>query len=868
MTTIDTLHKPHGLSSVQSVAMPAGSTIEEIAVAVHGTAESLVAFLRAPLGHVSEWIEVPRALWRHIRPKVSDAVLIGYRPGKSVLKSVFAIVAAVIVSVVAPYLTAAFGSAILGGLASAALGVGLSLLGNLLFPAERPPGSPGAPAEEQARSFRNVDSDSNVLAKEAYLPIIAGIRRVSPPEIAIPRYSVSDGVQTISRIFALDGHHAISDVQVDDAPVTGFSAITTQVVEGAEASPTSTFVNKVSNNTSVREELSSFSADALVLVDQEEPANSEPRWVRFTTVFDERMEEIIIRLQVDSFLKTDDASARVRVPVRLRFREKGTAGEWFNLPEVHIVGRDISTSLREIRLRWDNTFGAEDTVGDLTYDFFRSVPAAAFTLSDGSTGVQWAAHSSFSNGSGLRDTKNITGRRNGLRIVLDPEAFPKKAYEWEVMRGAASVSNALNVSNYVLSGAVNSLFRAKSVSSRWELPVDQGALIARLSVVMATTLVNRQPCQRPGTALIAMRSRGQTVNNVTVLAGRYVRDWDGSGWSVLTTTKNPAVHYRQILWDYLTYHGIDTSLIDEASFVAWRQECIERGYEVSAVFSGQATRDALDLCAAAGFARARFSDGFGVDFFRDRSPERPKQTFSPRNARIAVEWQMDEQPVGIRAKFQNEANGYKDDELQINNPVYANFQGYEVREYGSMTNARLIERRAVFDLLQAQFQGRRAVTIETALEGVLCERGDLIGVVTDLLNDAESGARIRTVHDETTFTIDQRIPAESTESLFDVDNIFQPDNIFRIGEQTICLISTPEGTIESRVVAAEGDTIRIADLLPSLDVAGAHITLGPASRLMRRMIVSEVRRTSEERATVIAVDEAPEIHRIMQERFG
>lgn len=871
MNTIETTHKAFGLGTAQKVAMPAGSTIEQIAETVHGITDSLVAFVRAPEGYVSEWIEVPRSMWRYIRPKVNDCVMFGYVPGKSVLRAIFAVVVAVVVAIVAPYLTAALGT-IGGALATAALGVGLSVLGNVLFPAEKPQG-PTAVAqqqasEEQARSFKNVDSDSNILAKEAYLPIICGVRRVSPPEIALPAYSMQNGIQTVSRIFALEGHHAISEIQVDDSPVSDFDAITTETRDGAEWSSTRTFITKVTNTTSVREELSSFSADALVIVDQAEPENSEPRWVRFATLFDEKMEEVVIRLQFDNFLKTDSATDKVRVPLRIRFRKKGSSGAWYNLPEVHVTGRDISTNLKEVRIRWDSNFGVADTVGDLAYNFFRSVPAAGFTLSDGSSGVQWTAHPWFSAGTGIRDTRNISGWRNGIRVVLNRDDFPKDAFEWEVIRGCASVETALNVSNYVFDGAVNSFFRAKNVSSRWQLPVDQGTLVPRVSVILATTIVDREPCQRPGTALIALTSRGQSVSNVTVKAARYVRDWDGTGWNSLVTSKNPATHYRQILFDYLAYHGVDTSLIVDEEFVAWRQECIDRGYELSLVLSGQSVRDALDQIATAGYARPRFSDGFGIDFFRDRSAERPKQTFSPRNARISVEWQMAEKPVGIRAKFQNEEDGYKDDERQINNPVYTNFAGYEVREYSSITKPELVERRAVFDLLQSFYQGRRAITIETSLEGVLCERGTLIGVVSDLLSDSEFGARIRSVVDETTFSIDQVVPAESTSSIFNVGNIFDSENIFAVGEQTVCLISTPNGTIEARVASAEDGFIRVSEILPSLDLEGAHVVIGPPSRLTRRCIVLDVKRTSEERATVIAVDEAPEIWETMIERFG
>jgi hypothetical protein len=198
--------------------------------------------------------------------------------------------------------------------------------------------------------------------------------------------------------------------------------------------------------------------------------------------------------------------------------------------------------------------------------------------------------------------------------------------------------------------------------------------------------------------------------------------------------------------------GISTDLIVDDQFVAWRAECSAQGYEVSAVFAGASVREVLDATAT-GFARPRFSDGFGIDWFRDRSADRPVQTFSPRNASISVEWLAGEKPVGIRATFQNADRDFVDDEIQINNPFAVNFSGYEVRSYTSIAQAGLVERRAYFDMLQGYYQQRRAWIVDCSIEGLICDRGDLVGLVTDLNDDAHSGARIRRVIDSTTFTV-------------------------------------------------------------------------------------------------------------------
>lgn len=870
--TLTTLHKASGIDlPVERLTVPYGLTVEEMAVATHAHLDGLTAWVKAPEGCGEDWIELPRHMWRHVKPKVSDAVLYRYRLNDFV-RDLFAVAAAVLVAVAAPFLTPFIGAP-LAYLAAGALGIGAQLVLNALFPAQQPAYQTlNSPPAERARQFANVESDSNLLAKESYLPIVAGLRRIAPPEIAYPYFFLDNGQQAVHRIFALDGRHDISSIQIDKAPVADFPAITTECRDGGELSPVTTFVTKVTKPTGVGETLSTFTLDAAALVDQEVPANSEPSPVRFQTVSDDKLEEISIRLQIDSFIKSDSVTAAIRVPLRVRFRPKGSSGGWHYLPEIHLVGRDVSTSLKELRIRWDNVFGADGPGGSIQYEFFQRVPPAAYALSDGTSGDQWQADAHFVSGAGLRDTANITGRRNAIRVTLDPDLYPRQEYEWEVVRGLAVAKAALNSNTYVMSGTVNSLFRARNTGSNWNVPTDQGAYVGRVTVTQATAIVNRQPCQRPSVALLALKAKGQNVRNVTALCGRYVMDWDGSGWTVPVVTKNPAAHYRQVLHDYLVYHGISTDLIVNEQFVGWRQECIERGYEVSAVHAGASVREVLDAYATAGFARSRFSDGFGIDWFRDRADELPVMMFSPRNAALSVEWVMGERPIGIRATFQNEARDFVDDEMQVNNPFYTNFVGYEVRAYSSIANPALIERRALFDMLQAHFQGRRAWIVETSIEGLVCDRGDLVSVITDLLDDAHTGARIRKVFDSTTFSYDQEVPSESTDSLFDVNNIFDPSNIFSVGEQSVVIVTTPNGTEMRTIVAAdpqpEGWLIRVDQPFSSTDLAGAHFVLGPISRFTHRCIVSDVTRLPEERARLVLVDEAPEIFAMLEERFA
>lgn len=878
MSALAIEHFAQDVGLTQRHQVPEGLSVYQIARRFHEHLDGLTAWVRAPEGCLEEWLEIPRSMWGFMRPKIDGVLKFGYRLSNDSFKKIFAIVATVVVAVVAPYIAPAlvpiFGSFAFAA-ATAALTVGASLLQQALFPAgsgsSAQIGSGVKDGKNESRAFSNLEADSNLIAKEAYLPVIVGQRRVSLPEIAQARpfLDPASGLQSLHRIFALDGQHSISDIQLDGVPIAGDNNFKVEVIEGAEDDPTSTFIDKVSWTDDISAELSNFSLSEKVLVDQDTPANSAPRWERFKTRYDERLEAITIRLALSNMYYQSAAGTKVRLPIRIRFRPLGSTEEWTNIPEIHFIGNLASVSLQEIVIRWDNYFGIADQAGDIAHQFFKEVPAAdAGPLSSGALGRQWIANHQFLGGAQLRDVINMSGGRNGIRVKLDPTISPIGAYEFEILRGYSVTESSLNVNTYAFSGSVHSFFEGYSTNGAWSIKVDQGAYPANAQLVFVSILSDRKPCQRPGTALLAIESKGQSVKNVTALCGSMVPDWNGEEWGQPVLTKNPASHFRSVLSKHYDHHGTSNDLIDVTSIEAFHDECKVQGYEVSGVFAGPTTASTLASIAEAGFALPAMRFGMGVDWFRDRSSERPVQTFSPRNATIKLEYHTGQKPSGIRAKFQNERKAYADDEIEVNNPFYTSFGGYEVQEYPTITNPDLVRRRAFFDMLQIHEQARRAWIVDAAIEGLMCAKGDMVGVVTDLLDDQSFGARVRDVISYNTFRIDQAIPAQSTESVYDVANIFEQNSVLNIGEQSVIFLSTPTGAHQSSIIAVEDDLIRIADNLDTLDFGGAHVTIGPVSNFMNRCIVRSVTPLDEERSQLVLVDEAPATFEQLKAKFG
>lgn len=869
--------------TLQPIGAPGFGRNAEIGVGA-SVAEAVAQLL--PQGmRVSAWLPgqsvlhapVDPAWWPFVRPKAGTRLLLNYRMAGGGRGNLFASVALLALAVAAPGIGGALAAGLgfsATGFAASAISAGLVIGGALLVGKLFPPERQMAEAVETAARFRDVSSDVNPAGRDAMLPIVLG-RRISPPDITDARIRVVDGVETVERLFALGGPHEITDIEVDGTPVTDFPAITTQVLDGSDAAGTYTFVDTISSATQIGETLSNFIADGVALEDQDDPENSEPRWVHFTTPGHESLDEVVIRWRLTGFFKTDSGSQNVRVPIQRQVRPKGGGdADWISLPEQHIIGRDVSPLTYEDRYRWDAEFGEFDIGGAVTCELWQRVPpVTASALSDGNTGDQWQADSHFVGGSGLQDTANIEFKRHGLRAVFTEAVLPRGALEWRMRRGVA-VNDSTVTSAYVVGAVVDSLFVARTVAGVWQMPLDQGSYTPQVNLLQAVAVADEHPCQLPGTALVALRARGQSVNNVTFIAHAADLDWNGSAWATaITQTSNPATRYYNFLRRHCQRFGISLDCIDSASIVAWRQECIARGYTCAAVYSGESLQEVLAGLAAAGLARPVYGAQYSVDWFRDRSSETPAQTFSPRNgASIRFDATLPDRQAGYRIKFADAADDYRETEIEVvldNATDVAAFVPLDLSAVSDETHAR---RLGMFQLLQEAHR-RRRIIVETAVEGVVCKPGDLVSVISDLFDDRSHGVRIRQVIDGSTLALDQVIPPVASESFADSPAIA---DLFSVGESSRIFVSTPDGVEERLITGASGNIIVLdapledggGDDWTDADLRGQHCNIVNTGNAKHRCFVLSIEALPQERARLVLVDEAPEIYQTLLEAFG
>lgn len=237
--------QPAGIGITQRVAVDQGGSIQELALALHGSLDGIAAYMP---GKNVQWEEVPLENWRLVRPLKDDALRFVYRPNGGSKDNLFAAIATVALAVASNAIgtavatglakagVVAAGSAgfkFAAGLTSAVANIGGSMALAKLYPGDNP--RHHIRPEGESRTYEQVTSDSNLLAKEAYLPIVVGTRRVALPDVVQPRPYLEDGIECVDRVQAAWGPHSFSDVQVNGVPIeTMGDSIYVEIREGHE----------------------------------------------------------------------------------------------------------------------------------------------------------------------------------------------------------------------------------------------------------------------------------------------------------------------------------------------------------------------------------------------------------------------------------------------------------------------------------------------------------------------------------------------------------------------------------------------------------------------------------------------------------
>ena len=417
------------------------------------------------------------------------------------------------------------------------------------------------------------------------------------------------------------------------------------------------------------------------LLNQTDPALSCPQWDGVTSRVSP--DEIWLAFDFSSGLTRSD-SAMQTVPMRLRIRQVGQS-TWINLPEFQVVRLSSSSFQFAAKLMFM-----------ATPDFYNNMPnrggpVRAFTSVPTQTANPigsggWTANSYFYAGSGdtFLDAANVNGSSGVINVecytdriefYLSGVNFPKGTWEIQVIRGGAFPEASFVPSAYELSSVIYDFFGYQLSGGSVALALqDQTQLSDVVELARLCSIWNTPPVPDPSKfAVIAAKVTNRSIDQLSVLASSYVKDWDGSGWNTVTTTSNPAPHLYDVLTGTQGGSPLPAAVVDSAGLLAFRTFCNAMGYTCNAVVEGKTYVDVATMIAASGFAQLTHSELWGVAIDQNTTGNAPVQVFTPRNmSGFTVSKPLARLPTGIRAGFNDASNNYLPNEIIVfadpNNP--------------------------------------------------------------------------------------------------------------------------------------------------------------------------------------------------------
>jgi len=242
------------------------------------------------------------------------------------------------------------------------------------------------------------------------------------------------------------------------------------------------------------------------------------------------------------------------------------------------------------------------------------------------------------------------------------------------------------------------------------------------------------------------------VQNLSALASAKIKAWNGSAW-VVKETSNPAWEYVELLQGVANKRPVPDSRIDWPAIKAWGAYCdaIVSGFQFPTarcdfvVDKGYTLWDLLASVAANGRAMPTMRDN-KYSVIVDQQNPTPVQMFTPRNS-----WGMKsrrkyiEAPEALRVKWVDPSIGYNENQAIVYNDGQDenNTTVFEELTLFGVTSWEQAHRSGRVALARGKLQ-QEEFTIQADIENIICVRGDMVGVVHDVLEVGGWSARIAT----------------------------------------------------------------------------------------------------------------------------
>ena len=215
-----------------AMELPAGLTVAEIVDQVLPDKSLPREHIRVALVSAAGSAIVLDAAWDRVRPRPGVRVVIRVVPGKGALKSILSIVVSIAAVALGAYFALPLANAlgISTGLAQGIIGLGVTVLGNLLINALIPP--PKQDDDEQKNRY-TITGWRNRLDPDGAVPVVLGQMRFAPPFAMLPFTQIIGDDQYICAVFNVGyGRVLIDEMRIGETSLSEYHGVDVEVREG------------------------------------------------------------------------------------------------------------------------------------------------------------------------------------------------------------------------------------------------------------------------------------------------------------------------------------------------------------------------------------------------------------------------------------------------------------------------------------------------------------------------------------------------------------------------------------------------------------------------------------------------------------
>lgn len=626
-------------------------------------------------------------------------------------------------------------------LAVGVLAAGALMAVNALFPAATPTLSLGDVSSNAANASQvySITGAKNTANPRAYIPLVCGKHRHTPP-LGAKSWTVWEGDKQFFNMLVVWGHPdiSVSDFRIGDTPLANYANVDHQFHQSSYGNDLKYFA-KSYNEKSVGAVLKKASG-----------------WVTRTIG---EAEDISIDIACQQGLcsinqSNGDVGWRT-VDFMAQYRERNTA-TWYGLG--------------------GSTFGIAAASG-LTVDGIRESDGVS---KEDILKVYVSRNGTISAGANIGGDAQLypykSGYVTGCNVSVSwtrtdapyPDGYgPYGTYTASISvssgtyddRGYISISGATTsplVRNFRFEGFSRKDYEARLIrltdDTDSQYIRDEATWSVSRAIINQPAFATRKPYCVSELRIQANEQLSSYVDDFNALCRSNIPDWDGSAWSTRTTS-NPASIARYLL---TSTHGLakpySTAKMDDSAWVALWNWCNANGYEFNFICdSEQATWARLVQILAAGRA-APTTDVDGLwGAVIDRSGKEVKQLFTPRNSwGINCNRTFYDAPHALRVSFIDENDDYATKENFVFSDGYSldaangTTKATDIIEwdYPGVTSWDKIWRMGRYHLAKLLHR-QISVTINTDWEWLICHRGDLVGIASDVLMNTYGTARIQ-----------------------------------------------------------------------------------------------------------------------------